>query len=173
MRSGHISAGRLTGEWQALAKWNGRIFTVDTTVQGAKGEQAVLSYCLQCPRVWESDAKGALSLRVSGWAVSHCNAEVMIRFSDEKQALRWVRPRRSRPDVMKHFREREVLVPEHSGFVTILKFENVYETSTVYAELISGKVNSGQQPFSILEFFLEHRGSLGHDEPFLGLMTPS
>lgn len=155
-----------------MSEWNMQIVRAgfDAEGQPVAPDAATLEYCLNPPRVWESDAEGNIVLRCMGWAVSLCGEPVRARVSDAAGVRKWVKPVHSRPDVRAHYARSGLDLSEHSGFDFLLYIEHAQQDAWLRLEIFSGASASGPLDFDVTALYRSHRAQVGHDGHFTGLL---
>ena len=159
-----------------MSDWDATIRRAGFDIHGrplSAERPADLEFCVQPPRVWFSDARGQLCLRWIGWAVSFSDENLRVRVADSAGTRRWLRPVRSRPDVLKHYRRRGAVVSEFSGFDFLLDLDTTRQGATCGLEILSDSAGSGSLDVDAAALYLRHRAALGHDRPYLGVFEPA
>ncbi len=161
---------------QAVNDWDAAIRGATLDAQGQPlggGEQAGLEFCVQPPRIWHSDAEGHLTLRCIGWALSHRGEALRLRLSDNSGVRKWLRPVRSRPDVVQHYQRRNIEVTEYSGYDVLLELDLSQGGGNLVLDIFADTESSGALRIDVEQLYRDHRTALGHDEPYLGVFEPT
>ncbi|MEM0955967.1 MAG: hypothetical protein AAGI24_17635, partial [Pseudomonadota bacterium] len=156
--------------------WDATIRNATLDAQGqatVEGAGDGLTFCVQPPRIWYSDAGQRLTLRCIGWALSQRSETIQLRLSDTSGPRKWLRPVRSRPDVLQHFQRRNIQVSEHCGYDVLLELDPVDTAGPVVLDIFAATRSSGPLRLDVQKLYLEHRAALGHDAPYLGVFEPS
>ncbi|MEP5765013.1 MAG: hypothetical protein ABJ308_10470 [Halieaceae bacterium] len=155
-----------------LGDWNAQVAAAACQLDGsprAADVAADLEYCVQVPAIWQSDARGGCMLRCSGWAVSHGGRPVQVKIADHAGVRKWLRPMRSRPDVLQHYVRKGVEVSEFCGYDFLLAMQGLQQPAAALSiEIMTDDCSSGVIPFDIHGFYQQHRQQLGHDQVYHG-----